>query len=312
MMRILVGVITLGRPRMLARLLESLWAQRLDDPGIQVSVLVVDNDPGRSAEAVVDEAARAAPFPVRYEVEPRRGIPFARNHVLERALALDVGHVVFIDDDETAPPHWLAELVHAFEQHGADAVQGPVRYVPAPGGPEWMAAELAHRSERMLRRPEGSVKSKLSTRNVLFSIRLARELGLRFDPRYALSGGSDIDFFHRAHTLGARTLWTNRAVVDETIPVERQALGFQVRRAYRAAAGTTYSRRIHRGWGPTALRILPKGLTRLVDGVLRLVLFGAFSPRMRLYALRRIAGGVGHFTGLFGILGSQYGTIQGH
>lgn len=312
MKKVLVGIITFRRPRMLHNLLESICNQQLAGSGIDFRVLVVDNDAAGSALGVVRPFLGNTHPAILHEVEPRRGIPFARNRVLERAMDLAVDYVAFIDDDEAADPTWLMELTNALEKFDADAVQGPVRYIAEPGGSDWMAEELDWRSRRMLRQKDGAVKAKLSTRNVLFSTRLPRDLGLRFDERYALSGGSDIDFFQRAHDLGAKTVWTNAAVVQERIPLERQTLGHQIRRAYRSAAGTTYSRRINNGFLKTMLRVLPKGLWRLIDGAVRLTIFGLVSPRRRLYALRRLAGGVGHFTGLFGLLGSQYESIQGH
>jgi len=308
---ILIGVVSFRRPIMLAMLLDSLAAQSLLGTHVTIALCVVDNDAERSAAAVVDAKAHGLPCPLTYLCEPRRGIPFARNRVLEHAIERQAHWIAFIDDDETAARDWLASLYTTALETGADALQGPVRYVAQQGTPRWLTEDLDARSRRMTRRREGSRKAKLSTRNLLMSTRLASELGLRFDESFALSGGSDIDFFYRAHLLGARNIWTNRAVVTEIIPVERLSLRFQLQRAFRSAAGTTHSRRRIHGLAPTLARTLPKILGRLLAGLAVLPLALA-SRRLRLKGLRHLASAVGHAAGLAGRTGEQYSRIQGY
>ncbi len=307
---ILIGVVTFRRPIMLAMLLDSLASQSLVGKGPSIELCVVDNDAERSAAVVVDAKTPGLPFSVTYLCEPRRGIPFARNRVLEHGLERQALWIAFIDDDETAAEDWLESLHRIAREAGADALQGPVRYVAQAGTPRWLTEDLDARSCRMTRRREASPKAKLSTRNLLMSTRLASELGLRFDESFALSGGSDIDFFYRAHLLGAKNLWTNRALVTEMIPAARLSLGFQLQRAFRSAAGTTHSRcRIH-GLAPTLARTVPKVLGRVIAG-LALVPLTPLSRRLGLKGLRSLASAVGHVAGLAGRTGEQYSRIQG-
>ena len=309
---ILVGVITFHRPLMLSALLDSLARQTLTAGNDKIALVVVDNDPGRSAEAAFQEKSKPIPFPATYLSEPKRGIPFARNRILDEALSRNARYIAFIDDDEMATEDWLEQLYAVIRETGADAVQGPVRYVPEAGCAAWMAEELAWRSRRMQKHKEASVRPKLSTRNVIMSVRLVSELGLRFDESFALSGGSDVDFFYRAHQKGSKNIWTNRALVIETVPLSRLTLGFQLQRAFRSAAGTTHSRCAINGWVATALLTFPKIMGKLVMGLLQLLTTGLFSRRQRLRALRSLALGVGHISGLAGLRGSQYGQIQGY
>jgi succinoglycan biosynthesis protein ExoM len=308
---ILIGVVTFRRPIMLGSLLESLATQSLPADNLSVELCVVDNDAEGSATGVTREKAPRLPFRATYLCESRRGIPYARNRVLEEAIERGARWIAFIDDDETAAPDWLTSLYAVARETGADAVQGPVRYVAESGTPRWLTADLDVRSRRMTRRPEASAKPKLSTRNLLMSTRLASELGLRFDESFALSGGSDIDFFYRAHLLGAKNVWTNRALVTETIPAARLALGFQLQRAFRSAAGTTHSRRQIHGLAPTLARTVPKVVGALIAGV-ALVPLAAVSRRQGLKCLRHFAAAVGHVAGLAGRTGQQYSRIQGY
>jgi glycosyltransferase involved in cell wall biosynthesis len=119
---ITVVICTRERPGALARCLDSLLAQ--DYPGFRV--LVVDNAPVTAATAeVVRSAARRGP--VDYLVEPRAGLSFARNAAVRAAP----GQILaWIDDDEVADPHWLAEVARALDEHpDADVVSGVI--VPA-------------------------------------------------------------------------------------------------------------------------------------------------------------------------------------
>jgi glycosyltransferase involved in cell wall biosynthesis len=119
---ITVVLCTRERPGALARCLDSLLAQQY--PAFRV--LVVDNAPVSDATAeVVRSAARRGP--VEYLLEPRAGLSFARN----TAVAAAPGEILaWIDDDEVADPHWLAEVARALADHPeADVVSGVI--VPA-------------------------------------------------------------------------------------------------------------------------------------------------------------------------------------
>jgi glycosyltransferase involved in cell wall biosynthesis len=119
---ITVVVCTRERPGALARCLDSLLAQRY--PAFRV--LVVDNAPATDATAeVVRGAARRGP--VDYLVERAPGLSYARN----AAVAAAPGQILaWIDDDEVADPHWLAEIARALAEHPeADVVSGVI--VPA-------------------------------------------------------------------------------------------------------------------------------------------------------------------------------------
>jgi glycosyltransferase involved in cell wall biosynthesis len=119
---ITVVVCTRERPGALARCLDSLLAQQYPN----FKILVVDNAPVTQATAeVVRSAARRGP--VQYLVEPKGGLSFARN----TAVAACPGEIMaWIDDDELADPHWLAEVARALAEHPeADVVSGVI--VPA-------------------------------------------------------------------------------------------------------------------------------------------------------------------------------------
>lgn len=128
---ITVVVCTRERPEALRRCLDSLLTQEY--PGFRI--LVVDNAPTTGAtKNVVDtlrvpaaeDGERTSPT-IDYLLVSEPGLSIARN----RAVAHAPGEIlVWIDDDEVADRHWLAELARAFADNPeADVVGGVV--VPA-------------------------------------------------------------------------------------------------------------------------------------------------------------------------------------
>lgn len=114
--KITVVVCTRERPKGLKACLESLLTQEYPE----FSVVVVDNAPVTDESKAVVEGLSSSM--IRYVVEPKKGLSHARNRALE---IIDDGIVAWIDDDEVADPHWLAELARAFDEHPqADAVGG--------------------------------------------------------------------------------------------------------------------------------------------------------------------------------------------
>lgn len=101
-----VIVCTRYRPDRLAGCLDALKAQAYPD----YEIIVVDNAPATDAVARLT-AAHGGRIPVRYVMEPRPGLSWARN----AGLAAARGKIVaFLDDDELPDRHWLAELARGF------------------------------------------------------------------------------------------------------------------------------------------------------------------------------------------------------
>jgi len=117
--RMTVVICTHGRPDTLEAALRSVCAQHYERLGI----LVIDNAPTDDSTRRVVESL-AAEGDIRYAVEPRAGLSWARN----RGIALAEGDVVaWVDDDEVCDPWWAAEIARGFvEVAGADAVTGTV------------------------------------------------------------------------------------------------------------------------------------------------------------------------------------------
>jgi glycosyltransferase involved in cell wall biosynthesis len=203
---------TFRRPDLLPGAISALCTQAVSiEPAAMV--IVIDNDPEAGARSEVD---RWAAHGVRYVHEPSPGIAAARNKALSEAGDADA--LVFIDDDEVPVGEWLTSLVGCWKAWGCAAVAGPVeRDLPQSVDP-WIV-EMGVFARR--RRPNGTVIRGAATSNLLLDVRQLRRQGLRFDPRFGLSGGEDTMLTHSISKRGGRIQWCDSAVVKEIVDPHR-------------------------------------------------------------------------------------------
>jgi len=236
MKHICVCICTYRRPEFLGRLLGELARQETAEL-FRYSIVVVDNDSGRSAEPVVSGFAAASPVPVRYCVEARQNISLARNKAIENASG-DL--VAFIDDDEFPTRSWLLTLFRALQAYRVDGVLGPVlpHYDVEP--PRWVVKGKFHERATY---PTGLVIDwrKGRTGNVLLDRRLFVDGVPPFRPEFRT--GEDQDFFRRMIERGHVFIWCNEAVAYEIVPPIRWKPGFMLRRALLSGTNSL----LHRG-----------------------------------------------------------------
>ena len=226
--RVAVCVATFQRPEGLARLLDGLAALTGD---ALIRVVVIDNDPEGPARDACEARTGCFALGLRYEVEPRRGITYARNRSVE-AAGDDVDFIAMVDDDELPSPGWLDALLRAQAAFDADVVAGPV----LPYFPTAPAAWISEgRFFNRPRHPTGHELPHTNTGNVLVRRSVFVRTG-RFDDRFALTGGEDLEFFRRVQQQGSRIVWADDACVDEWIPASKATARWLLQRAYRGGA----------------------------------------------------------------------------
>ena len=278
------------RPRGLARLLESLARQKLPT-GLEIEIIVVDNDAEGSAAPVLARFREA--LPLRSFVEPRRNIAHARNRALTEARG---SWLAFLDDDEEADEDWLAAYWSRLESgEDADGWFGPV--LPRTEEPHDGWLEIEH----FYARPRHASGCSLGladlrtgnafVRRSLFQVR-------RFDPDFGGCGGEDTEVFGRLLRAGSCFRWCDEARVAEYLPAERLRLGWLVQRAFRGGAVTTRLERLRLGPGLALVRRGPRALAGLAlyGALLPLVALGGRVPAAR--AAMRVCTQLGHLWAL--------------
>ena len=257
-MHLTIAMLTYRRNDYLAQVIPELLAQADDvsDARTTVSVLIVDNDPQAGARAVV-EAARAAlgsdpaesPEPLGeddsavsaltsrlvYVHEPEPGIVAGRNRALSQARGSDA--LVFIDDDEIPSPGWLKALVSTWRAQGCAAVTGPTPPTFEVDPSAWVVASGAFDSWEAA---DGAQVRSADTGNLLLDLAVVEGLGLRFDPRYGLTGGEDSLFTRQLTRAGGVIRFAAGAVVTKRVPAARARRTWVLERSLRS--GSSWAR----------------------------------------------------------------------
>jgi succinoglycan biosynthesis protein ExoM len=234
--KVAVGVATYQRHKGLTSLIEGLnrlTFDKCETPSLEI--IVVDNDSAGPAYAFCQEISSNLNWPLKCSIEPRRGIPYARNKVVACAQEGHADLVAFIDDDEVPEPSWLDELLYIQRLYNADVVGGCVLPRFAVPVAPWKG-ELFKRGRGLA---SGDVIDTAATNNVLVRSEVFEQMDNIFDERLALSGGSDKEFFTRVHHRGYKMVWADDALVYELIPKSRASMRWIVQRWYRY--GNNYS-----------------------------------------------------------------------
>lgn len=302
---VVIGVCTYKRPKMLAKCLSALSKQQgLDEYFVQI--LVVDNEAEPNNLPVVEEADKTSRFPIIHKHQPRRGIPQARNTVLEYARANDASWLVFIDDDEI-PEAWCVANLMAPKFKCVPILYGETLPTVSPVKLPWKLDK-----SRTLSEPSMS--------NIRLDSRVLAS-GVEFNEDLALSGGEDKVFFVDVQRKRFRIAKTDKAVVYADIHPQRHTFRRQAGRAY--AAVNLRQQFTNKGRSPFGA--IAVGMGRAAQSfatgawilaiVAPVAFLGGGRPAFRWYALMggaEIAAGAGRITALFGRMPEPYRTVDGH
>jgi succinoglycan biosynthesis protein ExoM len=229
-----VVILSYRRPDELTRAIDSVLAQQ--GVATPYEIVVVDNDPERSAAAAAEAMAARSPVPIRYVSEPRPGISHARNTGVASAAGR---YLAFLDDDEEAEPGWLAHFLTTLERFGADAVVGPV-YPRFPLDASVIDAYRRRVYTRDARVPTGTALLRWNIGNSIFDKARCFITPEPFLPRLGRTGGEDTVFLRQLTRRGCKMVWCGEAVVWETVPADRLEPDYLLRRAFRGAQTTTF------------------------------------------------------------------------
>ncbi len=299
-MRCSICIATYRRPGLLDALIESLFAQQIP-AHIQLEIIVVDNDARGSARETVTRFSNTPQIRLDYYIQPRKNISLARNLAVEKASG---EYLLFIDDDETARPDWVINLVKALHSFHADAVFGcvvPIFGRPVPG---WVKdCPLFTRPCP----PAGMPARETRTGNCIVKATLLKEIPGPFDPNFGTTGGEDTQLFTRLKNRGAVFVSCPEAVTFEFIPPERTRICWMVKRAY--ARGNTFTRReievSESSRTAVRLRCALKALCYAAASLLLLIVTLPSNHR-RFRWLLKVASNIGHLYAALGHYDEAY------
>lgn len=308
-MMISICALTYRRPEGLLRLLEGLNALEFTAPQPTIEVIIVDNDAQGSAGEVCSRMREGFRWNLRYEVEARRGIVYARNKAMD-LVSSDSDWVASIDDDEVPDSAWIAEFMKVQRDTGADVVAGRVEpYFPEPVEP-WIEQGGFFQKWRF---PEGSAIPHAFTNNVLFRATILADE--RFQPpfaeRYALSGGEDRHFFERVRRAGYRLRFADGAVVTEWIPASRANARWLVRRQFRVGNSLAF---IESEFDPGLRRWIlrwARACYGVAAGIARLPVAWIRGRVSSVRACQEVASNLGRLWGMFGRTYQEYREVHG-
>jgi len=212
-----VNLCTYNRAEMLQNVLTSLINQETRGE-FTFEVVVIDDGSTDSTQEILKKVSMNSGLIIRYFREERVGVAAARN----RGVVESKGEwIAFIDDDETAEPNWLLELVTTARTSGADCIGGTLKLMLGEDARNIAATARKHLGEN----PRfGWFQKRFTytgpgTGNSLVRRILFETVGL-FDANLRVVG-EDQDFFRRARKAGYKTVFTSKALVHHFMPVNR-------------------------------------------------------------------------------------------
>lgn len=227
MHNVTVVIPTFQRPHDLDRAVRSVLAQ---SGAGDFSLLIVDNDPSASARGVSEQLVLDAPasIDVRYVHEPAPGVANARNTAVANVTS-DL--LVFLDDDQSVPPTWLARLLEFHAQYPAAVTFGPVKTKL----PETAKTHRTYLEAFFARDPDltsGYIDHYYGCGNALLDLKLIDVRQPLFDPAMNETGGEDDLLFQALSNAGERFGWCAEAPAFEHVPASRAQLSYTLRRAF--------------------------------------------------------------------------------
>ena len=219
-----VIVCTLNRKDFLKKCLNNLL--NVNYPKSRYEIIIID---GGSIDGTIDMLKKEFPQ-IRYIIETRPGVSYARNRGLENAKG-DI--IAFTDDDCIVTRNWLYELTSNFLPSNIGAVGGPVRFLQSIPRKLFVKAALGgYDMGEKKQYVKFLITSNMAIRNeVAQKIKFDVKLGRR---KRALFNNEDIDFCERISRMNYKLLYNPKAVVYHDINVERIKVQYILRRAFYA------------------------------------------------------------------------------
>ncbi len=222
---VLVVIPTYNRSGLLRKALLSLLQAR-HPAGLDIAILVVDNNSRDDTHAVVDEISSTAPVPVRYFFEVRQSLSCARNAGI-RACHSDL--LAFIDDDEEVEPHWFEVILREFTDPATQFIGGPYFAGASLTLPDWLPpdypAVIGIHRPRPRAALDAAFTGNLNGGNAVFRRSVFDRVGL-YSTELGRSGKGllseeDAELFRRIVAANLHGIFVPDLIIFHHVPPER-------------------------------------------------------------------------------------------
>jgi succinoglycan biosynthesis protein ExoM len=298
--KVSVCIPTHKRPVLLEKLLNSLEAQQLP-AGVELEIIVVDNDAQRSAEEVVKKFSRNSVHDCRYYMQPDKNISITRNMAVKKASG-DL--ILFIDDDNYASRELVKEHLDTLKRYNADLVIGLVEPYFHDATPEWLRDYDYYYSPMT---KTGSDAKYTWASNTLIKASVIKQFEEPFDINYGITGGEDTHFFSLLEKQGYKIKNSREAVSREFIPPERTTHKYMFTRSFKG--GNAYVRRIADENRSRKLIIYTE---QFIKGSLQIIFYSikflltAYSRKKRFKSLLKVYANLGKVSAVSGFIYKGY------
>ena len=244
-MQISVVIATYNRASLLEGALAALASQEVPR-SLLWEIVVIDNNSSDSTAGVVDAFSQTVSIPVRYALEPRQGLSWARNRGVQEAR----GSILAFSDDDVCPaPDWVAQIAAAMDRWNAHGVGGRILPLWETSPPRWLTGNWRLMRRLSIMEFEGSrpLALPLDRQPQIWGANMAfrRELFDRvggFDPRRGMAGprlfrGEESDLIDRALELGLKIVYDGALTVYHRIGSDRTRKAYFRRLAFDSAHG---------------------------------------------------------------------------
>ncbi len=300
-----VAVATYNRPEGLKKLLNGLSSIDIPENTV-ISIVVLDNSQDANAKKIVLGAITDYPLSLSYFHVPEKGITFPRNKGLQFALENNADYLAYIDDDEVPCKQWMYYLLNEIKDTGAAVISGVVKPI-FNSTPLWWMQKGGFFAVQDY--PVRVAINYAHTGNVLIDTQVIRDLQLKFDPDFALSGGEDTLFFKTIRNAGYLTMFSKEAIVYEDIVDERARFKWLIIRWFRTGNTDGLIATRENGSAIQRFTVVSGGLGRIMYGLLcglfKLPLLLVKNPAF-FECLRVLMRGIGFVASVSGFMYQEY------
>jgi succinoglycan biosynthesis protein ExoM len=227
MEKIVICIPTYRREKELKRLFSCLLNQQDIPRSYSFEILIMNNDEENYAEKIISNIDPAS-YVIHCINVKERGLSNVRNAAVKWVLEREFKAIIFVDDDEIVPPHWLKNMIGAWKKYKGHIITGPVKQVlPFSASRFVRMFELLdpHHNFR-----SGERLSYACSNNTLVSCKVLESLGPTFHPALNFSRGEDTLYFHRAHLKGFSIYWDNSILIEEPTAPKRATTRYALHR----------------------------------------------------------------------------------